>query len=215
MELIGILIIIIGFALKLDVIAVILCSGLITGLISGMSIVEILSILGKAFVDNRYMSLFLLILGVIGILERNGLRESASELIKKINKATSGKVLSAYVVVRTILAALSIRIQGHVQFIRPLIYPMAKGANDKNLDEKEDEKLKGICNSVENYGNFFGQNIFIASPGVLLIVGTLKEKGITTDPYHIALASIPIAFVVVFYSIIQNYFLDKSLKAKK
>lgn len=215
MELIGILLIIIGFALKLDVIAVVLCSGLITGLISGMSIVEILTILGKAFVDNRYMSLFLLILGVIGILERNGLRESASALIKKINKATSGKVLNVYVVIRTIFSALSIRLQGHVQFIRPLIYPMAKGANDKTLSEKEDEKLKGICNSVENYGNFFGQNIFIASPGVLLIVETLKEKNIQVDPYHVALASIPIAFIVVFYSMIQNHFLDKYLKDKK
>ena len=46
MELIGILIIILGFALKLDTIAVVVSAGVVTGLVAHMNIVEILSTLG-------------------------------------------------------------------------------------------------------------------------------------------------------------------------
>ncbi|MGL5578589.1 MAG: 5-oxoproline transporter, DUF969 family subunit, partial [Fusobacteriaceae bacterium] len=59
-KLIGVLIIIAGFSLKLDTIAVVLIAGLATGLVAGIDFVEILSILGNAFVQTRYMSLFLL-----------------------------------------------------------------------------------------------------------------------------------------------------------
>ena len=52
-KLIGIVIIVAGFALKLDVLAVVLISGLVTGLVSGMSFVEILRIIGDSFVSNR------------------------------------------------------------------------------------------------------------------------------------------------------------------
>ncbi|MGL4307912.1 DUF969 domain-containing protein [Cetobacterium sp. SF1] len=212
-KLIGIVIIVLGFSLKLDTIAIVLVAGLATGLVSGMDIMSILTTLGNAFVQSRYMSLFLLTLAVVGILERNGLRESATKCIAKLNGATGGKVLSAYVIVRTIASAFSIRIQGHVQFIRPLIYPMVKGAAEKKheLTEASDEKIKAVSNSVENYGNFFGQNIFIASPGVLLIMGTLKEAGITVDAYSISKVAIPVGVLAVVYSLIQNYLLDRKL----
>ena len=42
MALIGILIIIVGFALKLNTIAVVISAGVVTGLVADMSIVEIL-----------------------------------------------------------------------------------------------------------------------------------------------------------------------------
>lgn len=207
MELIGVAIVIVGFALGLDAIGIVLAAGIVTGLVVKMDFVDILSILGKAFVDKRSISLFLLTLGAIGILERNGLRETSARFIKKIKSATSGRILSLYVFVRLIFAALSIRIQGHIQFIRPLIYPMTKGAS--KLKEGTDEKLKGLCNASENYGNFFGQNVFLASPGVVLIVDTLRSGGAMVDHYSIAIASIPIAFFALFYAIVQNYLFDK------
>ncbi len=86
-----------------------------------------------------------------------------------------------YVIVRTIAAAFSLRLSDHVQFIRPLVYPMVKEQQKKKgtLDAKTDEKLKALLQVWKTYGNFYGQNVFIASSGVLLIVGTLKELGIT------------------------------------
>ena len=191
-KLIGVLIIIIGFMLKLDTIAVVLVAGLATGLVAGMGFVEILEVLGGAFVSTRYMTLLLLTLAVVGILERNGLRERAEICISKLKSATCGKVLSLYVVIRTVAAILSLRMGGHVQFIRPLIYPMAKGAAEKEgkLTVELDEELKGHVNAVENYGNFYGQNGFIAVAGFLLIVGTLKDLGVLdVDVYSVAKAS--------------------------
>ena len=73
LTLIGIVIIVAGFALKLDVLATVIISGIVTGLISGMSFVEILEILGSSFVSNRLMSIFLIIFPVIAIIERYGL----------------------------------------------------------------------------------------------------------------------------------------------
>ena len=62
----------------------------------------------------------------------------------------------------------SIRIGGHPQFVRPLINPMVQGAlrtrynlTDKDIDEKDIEKLKAEASAMENYGNFFGQNLFV------------------------------------------------------
>ena len=217
-KLIGVLIIIIGFMLKLDTIAVVLVAGLATGLVAGMGFVEILEVLGGAFVSTRYMTLLLLTLAVVGILERNGLRERAEICISKLKSATCGKVMSLYVFIRTVAAILSLRMGGHVQFIRPLIYPMAKGAaeRERKLTEKLDEELKGHVNAVENYGNFYGQNGFIASSGVLLIVGTLKELGVLdVDVYSVSKASLIMAVLSVIICIIRNYMFDMKIKRSR
>lgn len=214
-KLIGILVIIVGFALKLDTISIVLLAGIITGIVSGMGIIEILSFLGNAFVANRFATLLVLTLATIGILERNGLRERATKCIMGIRGATCSKILSLYVIIRTIASALSLRIGGHVNFIRPLIYPMARGALEKYgiYDKQLDEKVKAISNSVENYGNFFGQNVFIASAGVLLVLSTLQELGIkNVDAYSIAISSIPMAIVAMIVSVIRNYLFDLKLK---
>ena len=213
-KLIGVLIILIGFIIKLDTIAVVLIAGIATGLVAGIDFVEVLNILGTAFVQTRYMTLLLLTLSVVGILERNGLRERASICISKLKGATAGKVLSIYVTVRMLAAVLSMRLGGHVQFIRPLIYPMAKGAIEKDgkVSEELDEDLKGITNASENYGNFFGQNVFVASSGVLLIVGTLQELGVKVEAYDVAKASIPVAIITLLLAYFQYYRLDRKIK---
>jgi len=213
-KLIGILIIILGFLFKLDTIAVILIAGISTGLVAGIDFLDILSTLGGAFVKTRYMTLFLLTLSVVGILERNGLKERAAKCIASMQSITSGKVLSIYMVIRTVAAAFSVRLGGHVQFIRPLIHPMAQGAAENKtgtLSEGSNDKLKGVACAVENYGNFFGQNVFVASAGVLLVVGTLQELGIIVTPYDVSKSAIPVAFISVFLSALQNYLIDKSL----
>ena len=89
--LIGIVIIVIGFALKLDVLAVVIVSGIVTGLVAGMDFLEILRILGESFVNNRLMSIFLIIFPVIAIIERYGLKERAAYLIGKLEMHQLGK----------------------------------------------------------------------------------------------------------------------------
>ncbi len=213
-KLLGIVIIVIGFILKLDTIAVVLTAGVVTGLVGGLSFGEILNILGEAFVTNRYMTVFFVTLPVIGLLERYGLKQRAAELIGNLKAATAGKILSIYMVIRTIAAALSLRIGGHVEFIRPLIYPMAEGAARNkygDIPEEAVEDIKGMSAAVENYGNFYGQNVFIAAGGVLLIVGTLNELGVQVTEKEVANASIPIAIIAVLLAIIQFRIYDKKI----
>ena len=216
LKLIGILIIVVGFALKWDVIAVVLISGLVTGLVSGLDFVQILEIMGKAFVDNRLMSTFLISFPAIALIERYGMKERAAELIGKIKNATAGKVLSIYMVVRILASAMSIRLGGHVQFVRPLILPMSEAAGEtsikKTLNEKQSERIKGLAAAVENYGNFFGQNIFLGNSGVLLIQGTLAAAGYEVTLGSIAQASIPVGIVVTIFTIIQVLLADRKLK---
>lgn len=209
--LIGILIIVVGFALKLDVLAVVIVSGIVTGLVAGIDFLKILEILGESFVSNRLMSIFLIIFPVIAIIERYGLKERAAYLIGKIKNASAGKVLCIYSVVRSIASALNVRIGGHVQFVRPLILPMSEAAAEKakgeELTESEDEEIKGLSAAVENYGNFFAQNVFPASSGVVLIQGTLVGLGfkdvtlsmISSSAVYIALISVVLTFVQVLW----------------
>lgn len=216
-KLIGIVIIVLGFALKLDVLAVVIVSGIVTGLVSGMSIVEVLEILGQSFVNNRLMSIFLIIFPVIAIIERYGLKERAAYLIGKIKNASAGKVLCIYSVIRTIASALNVRIGGHVQFIRPLILPMSEAAGEASkkapLSETESEKIKGLSAAVENYGNFFAQNCFPASAGVVLIQGTLVELGLKEVTLSmIASSSMYIAAISVLLTFVQVLWFDKKVK---
>ena len=212
--LIGVLLIVLGFALKLDVVAVVLFSGLVTGLISGMSILEVLSLIGNGFVNNRYMSLFLLSLPLIAIMERYGLKDRAAEAIQKIKSASAGAVVGLYILIRWIAAAFSLRLGGHIQFVRPLILPMAEGAERKkvNLSEKKLEELKGLAGAAENYGNFFGQNIFPVASGVLLIQGTFVGAGYDVTAAQIANSSILAGVAMVILSLIQCYLFERKLR---
>ncbi len=67
---------------------------------------------------------------------------------------------------------------------------------------------------MENFGNFFGQNVFIASSGVLLIVGTLEKLGYSVAAIDVAKASIPVAVISFIIVVVRNYLLDKKLDAK-
>lgn len=215
MALIGIVIVIVGFALKLDTIAVVITAGITTGLVADMSLEDILHTLGETFVNQRNMSLFILTLPIIGICERYGLREKAIDLIKNAKNVSTGKLLSLYLIIREGASAASVRLGGHPQFIRPLINPMAQGAafaEYGQLNDKEEDKIKAASSAMENYGNFFGQNVFLANSGVLLIAGTLESLGYSVNTLEIAKASVPIAIIALALGIIQNYYLDKSLR---
>lgn len=214
--LIGIVIIVVGFSLKLDVLAVVITAGVATGLAAKIDFFKILEIMGKAFVENRLMSIFLISFPVIAILERYGLKERSAELIGNLKNATAGKILGFYMIIRSVASALSIRIGGHIQFIRPLILPMSEAAAEASkggkLSEDETERLKSLSGAVENYGNFFAQNIFVGASGLLLIQSTMGENGYNVSLKSLAFYSIPIGIIAIIFTIIQVSLYDKKLK---
>ena len=125
----------------------------------------------------------MLTLPMVGLIERFGLKQQASKLISNVKKITTGRLLTLYLIIREIAGVASIRVGGHPQFVRPLINPMVQGAlrtrynlSDKDVDNKDIEKLKAEASAMENYGNFFGQNLFVGAAGVLLMVGHSKRS---------------------------------------
>ena len=217
LKLIGILVVIVGFVLKFDTMATVVVAGLVTGLVAGMTPMEILETLGNSFISNRTATLFVLTLSAIGLCERNGLKDKAVDLIKKMKSATTGRVLAVWQVVRTVASAFSLRIGGHPQFIRPLINPMAQGAavaQFGQIDEADEDKIKGMAAGTENYGNFFAQNCFMGSSGTLLIVSTLNEQGYMVDALQIAGQSVPIAIISVVVGVAYALLFDVWMKRK-
>ena len=217
LKLIGVLIVVVGFALKIDTIATVVIAGITTGFVAGMNPIEVLALLGKAFITNRTATLFVLTLPVIGLLERYGLKDKAVDFIRKFQTATTGRILILYQSIRALAAAFSLRLGGHPQFIRPLIYPMAEAAAASRygkLEDKVEDQIKGASSASENYGNFFAQNVFMGASGTLLIVSTLVEQGYTdVNPQNIALWSIPIAVISVIVGSVFHLLLDKRLNA--
>lgn len=211
---IGILIIVVGFALKLDVLGIVLLAGLVTGLAGGLGLTGTLKIMGEGFVNNRLMSLFLISFPVIAIMERYGLKEKARDFISKFKMASAGSVLWIYLFIRWIAAAFSLRLGGHVQFIRPLILPMAEGAARKKVDltEVRLDELKGLAAAVENYGNFYGQNIFPLASGVLLMQTTLKDAGFPLETAEIAKWSIFAGVSMLIIALIQCAVFEMKLR---
>lgn len=220
LKLAGVLFVIIGFIRKWDTFSTVIAAGIITGLVAvingDMEIMGIFETLGKSFVNQRQSTIFVLTVGIIGICERYGLKEKAKDLIMKLKGVTCGRLLSVWLVIRQFSAAFSLKMGGHVQFIRPLILPMAEGAVSAkygDVDEKTSDEVKGLAAASENFGNFFGQLCFIGSSGTLLIASTMTEQGYNVDALQIAGASWPIFGISLAVGII--YFLIFDMKMKK
>jgi uncharacterized membrane protein len=207
-----------GFALKFDTIATVVIAGLVTGLVAGLTPMDILTTLGNSFLTNRTATLFVLTLPVIGICERFGLKDKAVDLIKSIKKATVGKVVSIYQVIRAFAATFSLRIGGHPQFVRPIVNPMAQAAAIAKYgptDVKTEDEIKGLCAASENYGNFFGQNCFMGASGTLLIVTTLTEQGFTdVNALNVAANSWYICIAALLLGLGHNYLYDRKLEKR-
>ncbi|HWA85060.1 MAG TPA: DUF969 domain-containing protein [Opitutus sp.] len=202
-KLIGIVVVAAGFALRANTLLVVMAAGVATGLVSGLSFNEVIALFGRFFVENRYMTLpIVLIVPVVGVLERHGLQERAEALIKRMRAATAGRVLVAYTAARQLSIALGINIGssggGHATMVRPLVAPMAEGAaraRHGELREETTHAIRAHAAAAENVGNFFGEDIFVAVGAVLLMKGFFDAQKIPVSVWHLALWGIPTALV--------------------
>lgn len=217
LPLIGIVAVIAGFALRLRVTVTVLGAGFVTGIVAGMPIVGtdaapgIVDTLGRAFANGRAITLFVLALPAIGLSERYGLQEQARRIILKISAATVGRLQLVYQFFRIAVVAMGIRLgSGHVLFAKPIVVPMALGITG----DAEADRVKAASAASENYGNFFGQNLFFGAAGVALVVSTLKQNGLTADPRQIAKWTIPIVIASVILAAIQYRLLDAWLRKR-
>lgn len=218
LKLIGILIIVLGFIFKLNIVFTVILSGFVTAMVAGISIPEFLTILGENFVNQRIVTLFIITLPVIGLSEQYGLKQSAEKLVKKRENLSPGALFNVYLLFRELAGFLSMRIYGLVQFVRPIIFPMSEAAVEKQygkITPEQSEKLKARATAMENFGNFFAQNTFIGAGGVLLIAGQMESLGYPVTNADIAAKSLPIALICLALGVIKNIIDDRKLREGK
>ncbi len=215
--LLGILIVVAGFALKLNPMLVVTAAAIATGLIAGMDLVEVISTFGKAFNDNRIIAIVWIVLPVIGLLERYGLQQRAAAVIRTLKNATVGKLLILYLLYRQVTAAVGLHsTAGHPQTVRPLVAPMAIAAAEKQhgeLDEATAEKVKAYSAATDNVGLFFGEDIFFAIGSIVLIQQVLSTYGYVLAPLELAVWAIPTAIAAFVVHGARLVMLDIRLKS--
>jgi uncharacterized membrane protein len=228
LKLVGVAIVVVGLALRLRTTLVVVVAALATGLVAGLPLfshegffqhlpyltkpgqVGVIDTLGKAFADNRLMTLFILTLPAIGLAERYGLQEQAANLIRKIRAATVGRLQIIYQLFRVLHGLMGIRLNGHPSFVRPLIFPMSVGAAQAS-DADSVEKIKAANAAAENYGNFYGQNLSPVQAGILLVYGVMQGQGLAVGVWDLVRYTIPIVVASIILAVVQFLWLDRAL----
>jgi uncharacterized membrane protein len=224
LPLIGVLLVVAGFALRLHPMLVVVTAGVVTGLLSHLGPVQVLSLLGEAFLKNRFLFLFVLTLPVVGLLEGQGLRERAEALMQeplqelRPRTLTPGRLLFLYQLLRQATAAFGLTsLGGHPQTVRPLLAPMVLSAAERlrpDLDARSRERLLGLCAASDNIALFFGEDLFVAFGAVLLMQGVFRQQGIALEPLHLALFGLPVALAALLFQGLRLYRLDRQLSKR-
>ncbi len=236
--LIGVAVVIAGFATKRNAVLVVVAAGVASALAVGMDVGDLLALLGNSFVSNRALLLFTLTLPVIGLLERYGLRERAKRWIEGFEGLSLARLLIAYLGARQLLAMFGlIDLGGHAQTVRPLLAPMseaaaaregrrdpaAESASEATPNEREparelplDERtrVRALAAATDNVGRFFGEDVFLAFGAVLLIQGFYERNGIHLEPLAIALWALPTAIAAFVIHSIRIVFAQRGLRAR-
>jgi uncharacterized membrane protein len=206
-------VIVIGFALRINPMLVVVGATVVTGVLASMPVVAILTQIGNGFVKTRNLPLIIILpLAVIGLLERYGLREQAQNWISNVRAATAGRLLICYLAVRELSAALGlVSLGGHAQMVRPLIAPMAEGAAVNRhgpLSEELRNRIRAFAAATDNVGLFYGEDIFVAFGGIMLMHTLLTEMKVDVSPVAIAFWGIPTALAAFLIHSVRLYRLD-------
>jgi uncharacterized membrane protein len=217
--LLGIALVVLGFALRMNPMLVVTAAAIATGLLAGMDLAEVISTFGKAFNDNRIIAIVWIVLPVIGLLERFGLQQQAAALIRKMRNATAGRLLVLYLLYRQITAAIGLHsTAGHPQTVRPLVAPMALAAAEKqhgDLESEVAEKVKAYSAATDNVGLFFGEDIFFAIGSIVLIQATLATYGYDLAPLELAVWAIPSAIIAFLIHGARLLWFDRELARRR
>ena len=211
----GVAVIVVGFMLRFNPLLVIIAAALATGLAAGLHLHAIIATFGKAFNDTRYVSIIWIVLPVVGMLEAFGIQERARGLIAAMRGATAGRLLTGYLILRQLTAAVGLTsVAGHAQTVRPLVAPMAEAAAEKGriLTEANREEVKALAAATDNVGLFFGEDIFLAVGSILLMKGVLEQMGILLSPFELSVWAIPTAITAFLIHGFRLWRFDKRMR---
>ena len=216
--LLGVAVIVVGFALRFNAVPVVVGAALVSGLLAGLPLPALLALLGQSFVSARMLLLFVLTLPAIGLLERAGLREHAQRWMARLQGMTLARLLIGYLLLRQLLAMLGLTgVAGPAQTVRPLLAPMTEAAAEKilpTLDDADRDELRAVAAATDNIGRFFGEDVFIALGAVLLIQGFYAQHGIVLTPLAIALWALPTAIAAFVIQSVRVWLVQRRLQRR-
>jgi len=214
-NLLGIPVVILGLMARLNPVLVVTMAAIVTGLAGHMDAKVMIETLGKGFNNSRSVSVVFIVLPVIGLMERAGLQARARVLVSRLKAASVGGLLTAYMLVRQLSAAVGlVSLGGHAQMVRPLIAPMAEAADETRHGPADADRLTLIranAAAVDNLGAFFGEDIFLAMSSVLLIQASLATNHINVAPLRISVWAIPTAVLAFAIHAVRLAMLDRRL----
>jgi uncharacterized membrane protein len=196
--LLGVALVVIGFALRFNPLLVVTVAGIVSALLGGISPLHILDAFGTGFASSRSITIAFIVLPVIGLLERYGLQQHAKRLVSQAAALTAGRLLLLYLALRQLTAAFGLTSIGGVpQMVRPVIYPMAEGAVMRahgHTPQAVTETIKAHAAAADTVGVFFGEDCFVAVGSILLITSYVDANyHLKLDPLQIAVWAIPTA----------------------
>jgi uncharacterized membrane protein len=197
LPLLGVAFVVLGFAARVNPLLVVMGAAVVSGLAGGLDLTGVLSAFGKAFNENRYISVVWLILPAIGALERAGLQQRVKDLIAGLRAMTLFRLLTLYFLIRQAGAALGLAsVGGPATLVRPLMAPMAEATAEARLGplpKHVGERIRAQVAATDNVAVFFGEDIFVAIGSILLIKGVLQQNGIIVEPLQLSVWAIPTA----------------------
>ena len=217
LSLLGVVVVIIGFALKLEPIAIIVVSAIVTAVCGGINVVDLLTSVGTTFVANRNQLITIILMILTGTLEKNGLKEAGAALIRKATGLTTGMLIAIWGVLDEIFIIFKIPIGGIPSYVRPILMPMTLGIIESKGYEvapEHEETIKALYGKDHNVSNFFGQCLFAANSSVLLIQSTLASIGYEVDVMQIVAVQIPVALFAMLVNATQTLIVDGRMVKK-
>lgn len=217
LSLLGVVVVIIGFALKLEPIAIIVVSAIVTAVCGGINVVDLLTSVGTTFVANRNQLITIILMILTGTLEKNGLKEAGAALIRKAKGLTTGILIAIWGVLDEIFIIFKIPIGGIPSYVRPILMPMTLGIIESKGYEvapEHEETIKALYGKDYNVSNFFGQCLFAANSSVLLIQSTLASIGYEVDVMQIVAVQIPVALFAMLVNATQTLIVDGRMVKK-
>jgi uncharacterized membrane protein len=214
--LLGVAVIVVGFAIRLNPLLVVVAAVFTTGWLAHIPPLQLLATLGKAFNDNRIVSAAYLVLPLVGVLERAGIREQAGRIITRLRGVSVGRLLISYMLFRQATTAVGlVSIAGHAQTIRPIVAPMAESVavvEDPEIAPETRYAIRAMSAATDNVAVFFSEDMFVAIGSVLLMVGFLASNGIVLDPLRLSVWAIPSAIASFAIHGARLLFFDRRLR---
>ena len=203
--LLGVLVVIIGFAIKLEPIAIIVVSAIVTAIFGGINVIDLLETVGTTFVANRNQLITIILMIQTGTLERNGLKEAGADLIRRAKGLTTGMLIAIWGVLDEIFIIFKIMMPMTLGIIESKGYDIAP---------EHEETIKALYGKDYNVSNFFGQCLFAANSSVLLIQSTLASIGYDVDVMQIVMVQVPVAIFAMIVNATQTLIVDKRMIKK-